>query len=234
MRTTLIWILAVPWTVLMGTVSLFASLFDRRKMAGFRCMQIWARGLLKLSSVTLQTIGFENIVKDRNYLIVSNHQSQVDIVALSAAIPFKFGWMAKRELFRIPFLGWHMSRMGYVPIDRSSIKSSTSGLMMAANVLKNGASLVIFPEGSRSVDGKLKPFKDGAFFIAVESQVPILPITIRGTADILKKGSSKINKGGITITVSEIINVENFKHSDRDKLKEIVRGSIVSKIIEEN
>ena len=230
MRTIFLWTGAILLTVFWGSISLFASFFDKKGNLGFRCMQKWSRGILKLAGIEFGTEGFEKIERDRNYLFVSNHQSQVDVIALSAVIPVKFGWMAKKELFKIPFMGWHMKRMGYVAIDRSSIKSSTEGLIHAAKCLREGGSLVIFPEGSRSKDGKLKPFKDGAFFLAVESKVGIVPLTINGTADIIRKGSTKVNTGRVRIIASDIINVENYTHNDREKLKELVRGSISSKL----
>lgn len=231
MRTFIIWILAIFLTVFWGSVSLISSLFDKTGNTGFNCMRRWARGLLKISSVKFHVEGFEKLIPDQNYLFISNHQSQVDIIALCASLPIKFRWMAKKELFKIPFLGWHMRRMRYVPIERESVSSSMTGLVLASKALKEGDSLVIFPEGSRSKDGKLKPFKNGAFYLAIDAGVPLVPVTINGTADIMKKGSLEINPGEVRIVASDIIKVDNFTQSDRDKLKELVRGNIASKLL---
>jgi 1-acyl-sn-glycerol-3-phosphate acyltransferase len=231
-KTFFIWILAIILTVFWGTVSILSSLIDKTGQSGFKCMQLWARALLKLGGVKFRTEGFENLPMDKNYLFVSNHQSQVDIIALAAALPIKFGWMAKKSLFKVPFLGWHMTRMGYVPIDRGNISSQTSGLVKASRSLKGGNSLVIFPEGSRSKDGKLRPFKDGAFYIALESGTPIVPVTINGTGDIIRKGSYKINPGDVKIVASGVIDVASYQHGDREKLKELVRGNILANLLQ--
>lgn len=225
-RTAAIWIVALILTLFWGSLSLIGSVFSRSGNFGFRCMQLWARGLLFVGGITYKLHGFEQLQDDQNYLFISNHQSQVDIIALAGAIPLKFGWMAKEELFKIPFLGWHMRTMGYVPINRKSVTSSMRGLLLASKELKEGGSLVIFPEGSRSRDGKLKPFKDGAFYLAIKAGIPIATITIKGTSGIIEKGTSKVNRGEIDITLSDIIEVKDYKQKDREKLKEVIRDSI--------
>ena len=230
MRTILIWIRAIFATFFWGFTSLVGAIFDSSGNFGFRCMSRWARSLLRIGGVEVRTEGFEKISEGRNYLFLSNHQSMVDILALSATIPVKFGWMAKSSLFKIPFLGWHMKKMGYVPIDRKSVTSSTKGLIYASNLLKGGGSLVVFPEGSRSKDGALKSFKDGAFFLALESKTPIIPLCIRGTAGIIRKGSSRINPGEVIIVASDAIEPDKYSRDTRNELKEAVWKTIASNL----
>lgn len=142
----------------------------------------------------LKVTGLENIQKDQRYVVVANHQSMLDIMVALAVVPLPFKFMAKQELFNMPFLGWYMYGADYIPVDRADRESGRKALHKACQRLGKGSSVLFFPEGTRSLTGKLKPFKGGAFKAATETATPILPIAIDGTRDAIAKHSWLIRR----------------------------------------
>lgn len=170
-----------------------------------RVSRRWAIAMISGSPFwKIEVRGLEHIQKDRQYIVVTNHQSLLDIIAVLAGIPLNFKFIAKKELFRVPFLGWFMSLAGYVPLDRGKRESAREVLEASRRWLDRGASLLFFPEGTRSRDGKIREFKVGAFKLASEKQIPILPVVIHGTGDAIPKHSLLVRKGSrFRVTIGE-------------------------------
>jgi 1-acyl-sn-glycerol-3-phosphate acyltransferase len=156
-----------------------------------------------------------------------NHLSNFDIPVILAHLKVQFRWLAKSELFRIPLFGFAMKRAGYISIDRSNRRSAFESLAEAAQIIRNGRSVLIFPEGTRSRDQSIKAFKKGGFVLAVESGVPIVPIVIHGTWRIMSKNGLMIKPGNVTVEIMEPIETKDYSRRTKDDLLERVRMVIV-------
>ena len=197
----LAWTAAIFFTIFFYLFGLFfvlpfSLLFDRGTRGLIHGVaRIWACSIMAVNPVwRLKVEGRENIEPGRNYVLVANHQSLLDILVVLAGLPLHFKFMAKAELFSIPFIGWHMKLAGYIPLDRSSRESGRKAVFAAREWLRKGVSVLFFPEGTRSPDGQLHPFKMGAFKVAQEEKVPILPIVIDGTGEAVPKKSWSLKK----------------------------------------
>jgi 1-acyl-sn-glycerol-3-phosphate acyltransferase len=160
---------------------------------------------------------------------MANHQGAFDIFALLAYLPVNFKWLAKEELFRIPILGWAMGSAGYISIDRSDKRKALQSLKEAVARIRGGDSVLIFPEGTRSPDGKIHPFKKGGFTLAIKAGVPILPISISGSREVLPRDSLRVKPGKIEITIGNEIPTDNRTMADRDHLMDEVSEAIKNK-----
>lgn len=204
-RTLLLWLLGLPVTIFLFIIVMLSLIFDRSGNSVHSIGGLWSRVLLFLSGVTVELKGAENLLKDKPQILAANHQGAFDILAFQAFIPIQFRWVAKRSLFKIPIIGWSMSLAGYVGIDRERAGSAYKSIEAAADKVKSGTSVLIFPEGTRSASGELLPFKRGSFLLAVKSGVPVIPISITGTKDIMKRESILIKPGAINIVVGKPI-----------------------------
>lgn len=204
-RTFFFWSGLIVVTAFLGSLTIATAPFDRRGRIIQRYSRLWARANLWLAGVRARLAAAEPLPADRAHVFVANHQSAVDIFALGALLPGQYRWVAKRELFRIPILGRAMLRAGYVPIDREDPRRSRSGLSLAAAVLAAGDSLVVFPEGTRSADGRLRPFKRGAFALAQAAGSPVVPVAVIGGRDVLAPGSYRLRPGTIRVEVAPAI-----------------------------
>src|SRR5438876_11857046 len=173
------------YTGIMGSFSVVSSLFDSRGRIQHACARIWARMILWTARVRVCVRGVERFERGRPYVLCVNHQSHMDIPIILAALPFQFRFAAKKQLFRYPFLGWHLRRSGHVPIDRENPRAAVRSLRDAAHTVRQGIPVMIFPEGATSRDGSIKPFKGGGFMLATKSDAAIVPITIRGSRAVL-------------------------------------------------
>ncbi len=158
--------------------------------------RFWAALHLKISGIKVSLDGLENI-RQPPYILMCNHQSALDIYSLLSSLPLSFKWIAKRQLFLIPFIGWAMKRAGYISIDRENPREALKAIEDAARKIRDGMNIIIFPEGTRSKDGVLLPFKKGVFSLALRAGVPILPVGIYGTSRLQPKGSFIPNKKGV-------------------------------------
>jgi 1-acyl-sn-glycerol-3-phosphate acyltransferase len=193
----------------------------------------WARVIVFVLGTKLIIEGSENIKKDKSYVVVANHQSQIDIPILIVAVRTNLRIIAKKELFKIPFLGWGMKAVGMLEIDRSNHKQSIETLKKAENIVKeHRLSVLVFPEGTRSPDGQIHPFKKGPFILAINTGLPILPVSVSGTGHITPKGKLQINSGRVKIIIHPPIPVDNLDLKDRDKLLEGTHKTVVSGFVE--
>ncbi|TYO97510.1 1-acyl-sn-glycerol-3-phosphate acyltransferase [Geothermobacter ehrlichii] len=199
MRSLFFYSIFLPLTLAMILVGFFIALVGGANPL-HNWARLWGRIGLALAGVRLRIKGLENIPADRPVIFMANHQSNFDILALLAGIPGQFRWLAKAELFRIPLFGLVMRQAGYIPVERGDRRESLESMKMVASRITAGASVIIFPEGTRTEDGSLRPFKKGGFLVALQSGVEIVPVAISGSFTIMPKGGKKIRGGRIEVT----------------------------------
>lgn len=189
----------------------FVYFLDRERHSLHCLANIWAKWIQFLNPWWhFHVMGKENLAKNGDAVVyVSNHQSQADILALFI-LNTRFRWLSKASVFKIPFLGWAMHAVGYVPVERGNKKSGERCMHLSGEHLKKGTPMVFFPEGTRSKTGQLGQFKTGAFRLAKALHVPIVPITLNGCSDLLPKGSWFPKKAEVTITVHKKIDTETM------------------------
>jgi len=205
---------------------MIAYLFDRSGRKGHGIASLWARVIVWVSGVKVKVEGVENVRGEGPYLFMSNHQGAYDIFAIEGHLPFHFKWLAKKELFSIPVLGWAMAAAGYIAIDREGTRETVKAMNEAARKIHDGMSVVIFPEGSRSPDGSIQPFKKGGFSLAIKSGVPIIPIAIIGSREIMAKERLVVRSGEIRIRIDHPIETQHYALRDWKLLMEKVSHAI--------
>lgn len=214
-------------TVVFGLSAILIAPFNPSGNLAHWFARWWSRTLLQMALIRVHLHGLENIPQDRVCVLVSNHASAADIPILFGNLPFQFRVIAKDTLFRIPILGWCMSLAGYINIDRSNPRKAVKSLKRAAQKLRSGLPVLVFPEGTRTRTGQLLPFKGGAFLVAIEAGVPVIPIGILGSYDILVKGSSKIRFGiEIHVHIGAPIPTQGYRSKDRDRLAELAQIAV--------
>jgi 1-acyl-sn-glycerol-3-phosphate acyltransferase len=210
--------LIVLSTVVMGTLSMLASLFDGSGHSQHFLARIWGKSLLAFSFIRVRVEGLEKLDPRASYVFVSNHQSLMDIPAILARLPYQFRFFAKKGLFKIPFLGTHLRRAGHLPVDRSNARNSLKSMSEGGRIIaERGVSLLIFPEGGRAPAG-LREFKEGAAYIAIKAGRPVVPMAICGMRGLLPMGSLTIRSGRVRLRIGEPIPTTEMKLSDREAL----------------
>lgn len=190
----------------------------------------WARGILRIAGVPVTVEGGENLGSvDGAAIIVSNHESWFDVFALAGWLPVDVRFLAKRELSAIPIFGRAWRVCGHVSIDRRDHVSAIESLTEVGRKIRDqGLHMVLFAEGTRSVEGNLQPFKKGPFVLAIQGQVPIVPVGIVGTRPVMPKGSYRIGRGEILVRIGEPIDVSGMVHADRNHLRKVTREAVAS------
>jgi len=210
--------LIVLATIVMWTCSLVASLFDPHGNSQHRMARIWGRMLLAVSFIRVRAEGLEKLDPHANYVFAANHASYMDIPALLSKLPHQFRFFAKKALYRIPFLGWHLKRAGHIPVDRSNARASLKSMTEGARIVaERHVSVLLFPEGGRAPQG-LRAFKEGAAYIAIKAGVPVVPVAIVGMRPLLPMGSIHIRTGRVTVRIADPIPTAGMKLSDREDL----------------
>jgi 1-acyl-sn-glycerol-3-phosphate acyltransferase len=205
-------------TILMGTLSLIDSFFDRTGNSQHVLARIWARSLLAASLIRVRAEGVERLDPAGTYVFVSNHQSLMDIPAILATLPHQFRFFAKKGLYRVPFVGTHLRRAGHLPVDRSSARASLKSMTEGAHIIgKRQISVLLFPEGGRAPEG-LREFKEGAAYIAIKAGVPVVPIAIVGMREKLPMGSIHVRSGPVAVRVGQPIPTTGMHLSARVEL----------------
>jgi len=228
-RTAFILLWVVLTTSFFSVIAIIASFFSRTGDSVHIIAGIWARSILAGSRVHVRVNGLSNIEPDKSYVYMANHQSNFDIPVLLGYLPVQFRWLAKAELFKIPVFGRAMLGAGYVKIDRFNRESAFDSISEAAQKMKNGVSVMIFPEGTRSKDGHIKSFKKGGFVMAVDAGVPIVPVIIRGTWPIMAKSSLRINRGDVEMEIAKPIDTIGYSRETKEELMDKVRTVICQK-----
>ena len=222
-------------TFIFGLLAILASFFSRNGNSVHHIARLWGRSILWVSGIRTVTSGFSPDMRHCSYIYMSNHQSNFDIPVLYSALPVQFRWLAKAELFKIPIFGQGMRGAGYISIDRSNRQSAFRSLAEAADAIRNGTSVMIFPEGTRSPNGRLRPFKTGGILIAVRTGCPIIPVAISGSHEVLPKGSLRLHPGRIKVTIALPIQTVGIKGPiPKDIVTKKVWESISTMLNEEN
>ena len=214
-------------TVVMWTCSMLASLFDPSGHSQHRMARIWGRLLLAASCIRVRVEGLEKLDPKANYVFVANHGSYMDIPAILARLPHQFRFFAKKGLFSIPFLGWHLKRAGHLPVDRSNARNSLKSMSEGARIVaERGISVLLFPEGGRTPEG-LRPFKEGAAYIAIKAGVPVVPVAIVGMRRLLPMNSIHLRAGRAEVRIGDPIPTAGMKLHDREMLTQRLRDEVV-------
>jgi 1-acyl-sn-glycerol-3-phosphate acyltransferase len=225
-RTLYIAIWVVFSTLMLGLLVIFLSFFVRSGNPMHKIARFWGRSILIVSRIKVSVKGLSNLDRSKSYIYMSNHQSNFDIPVLLGYLKVQFRWLAKMELFKIPIFGHAMRKAGYISIDRNNRESAFESLKAAVRKVKSGVSVLIFPEGTRSLDGKIRSFKKGGFVMAVDSGVPIVPVVLTGTSSIMAKGSFRINPGNVSMIVHQPIQTSVYTRETKEALMERVRRVI--------
>ena len=217
--TALLLVLLTPSAAI---VAIVLSFVDSSKKSPFLAAQFWARGLLSAVGAEVTYEGLEHRRAHMPCVFVANHQSNVDVWAVLPILPTETKFVAKHSLFRIPFLGLAMRRAGFISIDRTNRARAIQSLELAAARVRAGNSVILFPEGTRSADGRLQPFKKGAFHLALRAGVPIVPIVISGSGRVLPVGALRSKPGPVLLRLLPPIDVTPFVPDDHILLRELV------------
>jgi 1-acyl-sn-glycerol-3-phosphate acyltransferase len=225
-HTSVAWPLVALYTVLMATLSLACSPFDRRGRRQHWCASTWSRMIARTALLDVRVRGAEHLRAGESYVFLSTHQSWMDIPVMLGYLPCRLRIAAKREVFLIPFLGWHMRRSGQIPINRGSTAESIASLQRAARLLGGGVSAFLFPEGTRTRDGSLQPLKKGGFRLALESGLPVVPVTIAGTRSAMPRGSMVLRHGPVRMHLAPPIPTDGLTDADLPALIQQVRDAM--------
>jgi len=215
------------YTILLGSVSLISSFFDRDGRIQHRVARLWARMILGTLGVKVQVEGLEKVDTAKGHVYAVNHLSALDIPVLYASLPFQFKILAKKELFHYPFMGWHLRRSGQISVDLDNARSFVRSLSRAAiDSLKGNTAIVIFPEGGRSSDGHLQKFMGGAFYLAIKAQVDVIPMALIGTYEVLPMNSFHVQPRPVRLLAGQTIPTAGLTLRDMDALTEKTRETI--------
>ena len=188
--------------------------------------RFWGRMISIWSGVEVRVDGLEQLDRSKPYIFAANHQSQFDIFVLAGFLDVDFRWLAKKELFRLPFFGWAMLLAGSIPVDRSHGRQAMKSLDRAARRIADGASVIIFPEGTRSPDGRLQPFKAGGMQLAIKSGVELVPMAITGTHEVLPKGKFFSRPGKVVIRLGTPVDSRDFGPKEKQALAELLHERV--------
>lgn len=228
LKLVLFGLLSIPCSFIM----VIGGMVDRRGEIAYRFARVWCNGVLSLGGIRIQVSGEDQLDTNEAYVFMANHQSNLDIPALIAALPrFQLRWIAKRELLRIPVFGWGFWGCRMITIDRNSLRDAKSSMREACQKLGDGLSIVVFPEGTRSLDGELLAFKRGGFVLAQHARAPIVPITIKGTAARLPRGSWRLQSGEVEIIIGKVISRDEAAGDSRTlttKVRQIIGSHLGS------
>jgi 1-acyl-sn-glycerol-3-phosphate acyltransferase len=220
-------------TAFWATVSIVGSLISGSGRLQHYCMRRWSKDNLWLSRTRVEIEGLENIDRNSPQLLVANHSGLHDILSLAANLPIQFRWIAKKSLFRVPFMGWHMRRSGYIPIDRENFRNAAKSIIEAVDIIRNGTNAIAFPQGGRSQTGDLSPFQSGAFYLALRTGVPLVPVTIDGSYRVIAPQTRQVNPGIIIrIKIDRPVSMSAYSKTDKRRLMEDV-FQIMSSNLEE-
>ncbi len=210
-------------TVFCGTIAALTSPKTQTAMA-----RLWGRSILKFARVKMEVVGLEHVKPGRGYVFVSNHLSYMDTPTILSSIPVDFRFLAKEELFKIPFMGNHLKRAGHIAVPLKDPRGSVRTLSMAAKTIQSlGISLLVFPEGGRTDNGELKEFKDGAAYLAIKAGAPVIPLAVIGTRKVLPMHGKKFTSGPVKLIIGEPIQTTGMTIRDRAALTTTMRDRIV-------
>lgn len=227
LRARLYLLFLVPFTLFCSLCAVLGGFFDASGRAGHACARFWSVWCMRMAGIRLAVSGLELVPAQGPVIYMGNHQGNFDIMALTLAIPRLFAWVAKEELFKVPFFGAAMKRAGYIPLDRSDGRKALKSMKLAAQRIASGSSVVIFPEGTRTLDGSLLPFKRGAFMLAAKAGVPVVPFTINGSRAINPRNRLELRPGTISVSFAHPVEVAGLSEGE---LMQRVREAISARL----
>ena len=227
-RTVFVWFCIVVAGAILGSLCIICYPLNPSGRLNHHFARLWGNIALWANRVKVRVEGLQHIPGQGPYVFMSNHQGSYDIFALLGHLPFQFKWLAKKEMLSIPILGLAMKATGYIFIDRGGTRETVKAMNEAAEKIHQGMSVVIFPEGSRSPDGSIQPFKKGGFTLAIKSKVPIVPIAITGSREIIAKGKLRVYPGSISIRIDRPIKTEGCTVKDREVLMAQIHDIILN------
>ena len=214
-------------TMILATLTALAGLIDPHGKVAYRINRLWSWAILCAGAVKLKVTGLEKLDPHRQYIFMVNHQSNVDIPILIQSLPrFQLRWIAKQELFWIPFFGWAMWATKHIAVDRSKPKNAVKSLRLAKQRIAAGISVVVFPEGTRSRDGQLQRFKKGGFLLAVKTNTEIVPVTVKGSRALLPSGAWRLRSGTVEVVVDQPVSIAGYRPGNLRLLSDQVRETI--------
>lgn len=218
--------LVVLFTVLYGLADLIASLLDNTGDWQHRIAQRWSRVLLMVGAVKVKVEGIDKIQPNGSYVFASNHLSFADTPIMLANIPCQFRFMAKQSLFKVPFIGYHLRRGGHIPVPREDARAAIRAIQEAGRIIQErNICILLFPEGGRT-DGELRPFKEGAALIAITAGVPIVPVAVDGSRQVMPMGSWRMVPGRVIVRVGDPIPTTGMNPKARGELTQQVRTKV--------
>ncbi|MEQ1760374.1 MAG: lysophospholipid acyltransferase family protein [Vicinamibacterales bacterium] len=225
-RTVFVLIPAISvYTIVLGTLSIASSLFDGRGYFAHWCARTWSRLILATTGVHVDVEGMERLVPGRTYVFVSNHQSIYDIPIIFWSLPYQLRIIAKASLGNFPFLGWHLRRTGHMLVDRRRPDRARI-FKWASRLTSEGLSLIVFPEGTRSRDGRVARFKGGSFYLALQAGLPIVPISVIGSRHVMLKGRLATYPGRVRMVIHDPIDTTGMADADPKGFGDRVRDVI--------
>ena len=213
-------------TSILGTTAIGVSLLDPTSERVHPVAVAWARLGLRMVRSRTEVHGVDRLAPNQPYVVMANHQSHLDIWALFDTLPVQFRWVMKQELRKIPIFGLACERAGYIYVQRGNSESARTSMQLAADRIAAGATVVIFPEGTRTHDGKLLPFKSGGFRLALQAGVPILPVSIAGTSQMMPRGSWRYAPGLARVVIGDPIPTADRSLDDLTPLMDETRAAI--------
>lgn len=218
-------------TVPLAILTICFGVMDPHGKRVYRINQLWTWLVLRVAGISLRIQGLENIEPRQQYVFMVNHQSNIDIpVLIQSLVRFQLRWIAKKELLRVPLFGWAMWATKHITVDRSDPLDAVKSLERARQRLAAGISIVVFPEGTRSRDGRLLPFKKGGFLLAAKTHRKIVPITIVGSAAVLPAGGWKLRPGAVEVFVDRPVATEDYRAGKLKELSDQVRQIIAARL----
>ena len=225
-HTLRFWVLIISLSIILGTVATVLGVLDRSGNQSHKVAALWSRLICRWNGIKVEVSGKENILVDQPQIFIANHQGYYDIFTLAGYLTVQLRWVSKAVLFRVPFMGWAMRAAGYIPVERNNRKQSYQAFLNTLEAIKEGSSVVIFPEGTRSEDGNIGIFKKGSQLLAQRAKVPMVPVAIIGTRDIIRKGSMLFHPGTVRIIISPCIALEEKDAKKGDEILQEIRTMI--------
>jgi 1-acyl-sn-glycerol-3-phosphate acyltransferase len=219
---------SLSFTFAMSEAAIASTLLDPTGESTRKIARFWGLHLCRRCGVEVVTRGGENVTWNEPIIVMANHQSYLDIPVLYAALPEPFGMLAKQELFRLPIFSAAMRNMRCIPIDRDNVRQSLASLRRAAEQIRGGNSIVVFPEGTRSADGALQELKTGPFYLAEMARVPIVPVGIRGTRHALPKSGVLVHGAQVEVAIGTPILPSRRGPAERDRLRNEVHAALLT------
>jgi 1-acyl-sn-glycerol-3-phosphate acyltransferase len=228
LRSLGVWIVIVVATIFFGVPAIPIGLAPPRGRWLFHWARVWSRILLAAAGARVRVLHPERLDASRAFVVTPNHSSFFDIPVLFSTMPRAIGFLAKRNLFRLPFMGWAMAAGGFVPVDRGERGRTLATIDAALRRLEHGRWLVVFPEETRTRTGDLLPFKAGAALLAIRSGRPILPVGIAGTFGIQKRGEFTISPSRVAVAIGEPMDVAGKTAADRAEITANLRAAVAA------